>query len=399
MPKTVLLPKIQELIQSRDRYKVAYGGRGSGKSYGIAQVMVHRAIAEKTRFLCTRAIQNTLSDSALAIMKRVIADAELDSLFKMTEHGLSCASGSEFIFRGLQNPDRIKSLDGIKYCWVEEAHSLSRNAWKMLIPTVREPGSEFWVTFNPDLKTDPTYQMFVERPRPDATVVKINWQDNPYFPAVLAHEKDYDRQNDYEKYVHIWEGGCLEISDAQIFKGKYRVAPFEAPEGVRFFYGADWGFAQDPTVLIRCFIKNQILWIDYEAYGVGVDIDVTPQLFDMVPGAKKGPINADSARPETISYIRKNGYAIKGAEKGKGSVEDGIQFIRSFRGVVIHDRCKHTADDFRLYKYKEDKLTGEILPEPEDKNNNCIDAVRYALEKLTRGYGSVGNISAAELGL
>ncbi len=360
---------------------------------------MHRAIAEKTRFLCTRAIQNTLSDSALAIMKRVIADAELDSLFKMTEHGLSCSSGSEFIFRGLQNPDRIKSLDGIKYCWVEEAHAVANNAWKMLIPTVREPGSEFWVTFNPDQESDPTFQMFVAHPRPDATIEKINWQDNQFFPQVLNQEKEYDKQTDYDKYLHVWEGHCREISDAQVFKGKYRVAPFETPGDVRFFYGADWGFAQDPTVLIRCFIKNQILWIDYEAYGVGVDIDATPEMFDKVPDSRRWSIVADSARPETISYMKKQGFKMRGAEKGKGSVEDGIQFIRSFRGVVIHERCKHAADDFRLYKYKEDKLTGEVLPDPEDKNNNCIDAIRYALEKLARGYGSVARIPLSDLGL
>ena len=401
MPKTEVLPKIQQLIKSEKRYKIAHGGRGSGKSYGIAQVLVHRAIAEKARFLCTRQIQNTLSDSALAIMKRVIADCGLDNYFTMTEHGLSCASGSEFIFRGLQNPDRIKSLDGVKYCWVEEAHSVSKNALTMLIPTIREPGSELWFTFNPDQETDPSYEMFVGGNREDATVVQVNWQDNPFFPDVLRQEMEYDKRNDYEKYLHVWEGHCRTISEAQVFKGKYRVAAFETPPGMRYYYGADWGFSQDPTVLIRCFIKNQILWIDHEAYGVGVDIDNTPAMFERdVPDSKRWPIAADSARPETISYIRKNGFQIHGAIKGKGSVEDGVQFIRSFRGVVVHERCKHTADDFRLYKYKEDRLTGEILPDLEDKNNNCIDAIRYALERLMRSIGSIGNLGlAAEMGL
>ena len=387
-----VIPKIQSLIKSRKRYKVAYGGRGSGKSYGIAQVLAHRALAEKCKILCTRAIQNTLRDSALSILKRVIEDSKIDMFFDPTNEGLRCKNGTEFIFRGLQHPDRIKSLDAIKYCWVEEAHAISQRAWEYLIPTVREPGSEIWVTFNPDQESDPVYDMFVTTPREDAEIVKIDYHDNEFFPDVLKQELEYDKRIDYEKYMHIWEGACRTISDAQIFRGKYRVDVFETPEVDRFYYGADWGFSQDPTTLVRCFIKNDILFIDYEAYGVGVDIDETPQLFRSVPGADKWPITGDSARPETISYLQRHGFKIRGASKGKGSVEDGIAFIRSFPVVVIHERCKHTADEFKLYSYKEDKLTGDILPVVKDEHNHCIDALRYALEKLMQQHGTAHSI-------
>jgi phage terminase large subunit len=204
---------------------------------------------------------------------------------------------------------------------------------------------------------------------------------------------EYDKATDYDKYLWIWEGNPRRVTEAQVFKGKFRVAAFDTPADVeRIYLGADWGFSQDPTVLIRCFIRNQVLWIDYEAYGVGVDIDDTPELFESVPGAKAWPVIGDSARPETISYLRKQGWTIHGAKKGKGSVEDGIQFIRSFRGVVIHDRCRHTADEFKLYSYKTDKLTNEVLPILEDKNNHCIDALRYALEKTMMAAGSVAKI-------
>lgn len=383
------------LWRSKKRYRIAKGGRGSGKSYGIAERFITYALKTPCRLLCTRDVQNTLSDSALAILKRVIKDNGLDQAFEQTKHGLRCRNGSEFIFRGLQNPDRIKSLEGVRYVWCEEAQRVSRDAWDMLVPTIREPDSEIWASYNPDTVEDPILSY---EKRPDAEVVIVNYQDNPFFPEVLRKEMQYDKETDYDKYLWIWEGNPRTVTDAQVFRNKFRVAAFETPPDTeRFYYGADWGFSQDPTVLVRCFIKNQILWIDYEAYGVGVDIDDIPALFASVPGADRWPITGDSQRPDTMSYLRKGGYIIHGAKKGKGSVEDGIAFLRSFRGVVINERCKHTADEFKLYSYKTDKLTGEVLPVLEDKHNHCVDALRYALEKTMRVVGSVG--AAHGLGL
>ena len=395
------IDKIQTLIESPKRYKVAHGGRGSGKSFGIADVFANRAMNEDgIRILCTRDIQNTLSDSALAILKRVIKVREIERWFRPTKHGLACVNGTEFIFRGLQNPDRIKSLEGIKYCWVEEAQRVSQEAWDMLVPTIREPGSEIWINFNPDREDDPVYKNFIATNRPDVEVVKINHSDNEYFPEVLRRELEWDKAHDYDKYLWIWEGNTRKVSERQVFRGKYRVGAFETPDDALFYYGADWGFANDPTVLVRMFIRNNILWIDHESYGIGVDIDDTANLFNSVLGGVDNIITADSARPETISYLRQHGYPkMRPAHKGKGSVEDGIEFIKSFDGVVIHDRCKHTADDFGLYSYKENKLTNEPLPVLEDRNNNCIDAIRYALEQIMMMHGSVANLSMNELGL
>jgi phage terminase large subunit len=376
------IPAMLPLWRSDKRYRIAKGGRGSGKSYGIAQRFVTYALKRPCRLLCTRDVQNTLTDSALAILKRVIRDNKLDAAFEQTVHGLRCRNGSEFIFRGLQNPDRIKSLEGVQYVWCEEAHRITRDAWNILIPTIREPDSEIWASYNPDTVEDP---IRAYEGRPDAEVVIVNYQHNPFFPDVLRKEMQYDRETDYDKYRWIWEGEPRRVTDAQVFRHKYRVAAFDTPPDVqRFYYGADWGFSQDPTTLVRCFIKNQVLWIDYEAYGVGVDIDEIGDLFTSVPGAERWPIVGDSERPDTMSYLRKQGFNVHGAKKGKGSVEEGIQFIRSFRGVVIHERCKHTADEFKLYSYKTDKLTGEVLPVLEDKHNHCIDAVRYALERTMR---------------
>ena len=388
---------VKPLWRSDKRYRLAKGGRGSGKSYSTAERFITYALKDKCRLLCTRDVQNTLSDSALAIMKRVIHDNGLDAAFTQTRHGLQCVNGSEFIFRGLQNPDRIKSLEGIKYAWIEEAHKVSKMALDVLSPTIREPGSEIWATYNPDTEDDPI-QAYEDRP--DSECVTVNYYDNPHFPDPLRREMEYDKATDYDKYLWVWEGNPRTVTDAQVFKGKFRVAAFETPNDVdRFYFGADWGFSQDPSTLVRAFIRNQILWVDYEAYGVGVDTDDLPAMFDAVPGARDWPIVGDSQRPDTISYLRKNGFQIHSAKKGAGSVEAGVSFIRSFRGVVVHPRCKHTADEFKLYSYKTDKLTGEVLPVLEDKHNHIIDALRYALERTMRAAGSVGSAAASEAGL
>lgn len=382
------IPLISRLWRSDKRYRVAYGGRGSGKSYGVAQYLVSKALSEEPmRILCTKETQNSLSDSALAIIKRVIKDHGLDAYFRATKHGLQSIFGTEFIFRGLQHPDRIKSLDDILIAWVEEAHSVTSEAWDVLTPTIRADDSEIWVTFNPDGVDDPVYQRFVIRGRDDSEVVKINYGDNEYFPDVLRREMEWDKAHDFDKYLHVWEGEPRSISDAQVFYGKWRTDTFATPENAEFYYGADWGFSQDPSVLVRCFVKDEALYIDHEAYGVGVDIVDTPALFDRVPGAKQWAITADSARPETIHHMQNVGYRMRPAQKAKGSVEDGIAFLRSFREIVIHERCKHTADEFKLYSYKRDRLTGEILPVLEDKHNHCIDALRYALEQAMLRFG------------
>ena len=255
--------------------------------------------------------------------------------------------------------------------------------------------------YNPDQIDDPIHKNFVLNRRDDSLVINANYWDNPFFPEVLRKEMEYDKRTDYDKYLHIWEGQTRSISDAQVFKHKYRVDTFEAPKETVFYYGADWGFSQDPTTLVRCYIVDRKLYIDYEAHGVGVDIDETPQLFNSVPGAAENKIVADSARPETISYMRKQDYNVVSAKKGAGSIEDGVAFLRSFEEIVIHDRCKHTQYEFKYYSYKTDRITGDILPVLVDKHNHIIDALRYATEPIRRSAGvlSISKINAGSLGI
>ncbi len=668
--------KLLFFITENKRYKVAYGGRGSAKSWTVARCLILNAIKSKVRILCTRQLQTSIKDSVHKLLCDSINDLKLNEYFNITRDAITCINGSEFIFKGLQNQtNEIKSMEGINFCWCEEAQSISEDSWQILIPTIRKEGSEIWITFNPDREEDATYQRFVKNTPPNSIIELVNYYDNPWFPDVLRKEMEYCKEVDFGKYEHVWLGKTVIDTDAQIYHGKFEMLDFETPENVTFYYGADWGFACltgdsliatdkgkiplkdikigdkvltregykkvlftqnkglkdvyeldcgygniiigtgdhrifttsgwkridelkgteqlcviqsnlmakftkgiqkastrittigkgegntntqysteqygniitekflkivifttsmaillitifqilfvllkanikkfttktnsencqkksqkrmdiqkktghkdekkhslrhkleeefaknadnllklqtyiknivqqnaenertqekikknifvrfaakhllphliarekpvlksvpinlrllkeqkevfditvengeyfannvlvhncDPTALIRCFIKEQCLYIDYESGGIGVEFEELPALFDAIPDVRKYEIRSDSARPETISYMTRQGFKTTACPKWKGSVEDGIEYIRSFRRIYIHPRCKHTYEEFKFYSYKQDKNTGDILPIVLDKDNHYLDALRYAL--------------------
>lgn len=386
-----IIEKMLFLINERKRYKVLYGGRGSGKSWGIARTLILLAMRNKIRVLCTRQFQSSISMSVHKLLRDSINCLGLSTYFKVTRESISCVNGSEFYFKGIQNNiDEIKSIEGIDICWVEEAQNVSKESWEVLCPTIRKENSEIWVSFNPKLESDETYQRFVIHPSEDCISVLVNYEDNPWFPDVLRKEMEYCRKVNVSDYEYIWLGKPQVNTDAQVFKGRYEIQEFaDVDLTTRFFHGADWGFAQDPTTLVRAFIKEDCLYIDQECYGVSVELDETPQLFENIPTSRTFPIKADCARPETISFMRRRGFNITPAKKWHGSVEDGLAVLKSFRKIIIHPRCKHAADEFRLYSYKIDKNNGDILPIIEDKNNHIIDALRYALDGYIKGRGTM----------
>jgi phage terminase large subunit len=170
-----------------------------------------------------------------------------------------------------------------------------------------------------------------------------------------------------------------------IFKGKFSIEAFDTPDDAEFFYGADWGFGPDPTTLVRCFIQDRNLFIDHESYAFGLDLDkIAATWRGAVPACDKWKIYADNSQPQTIAHVRNFGLNIEGAEKWAGSVEDGIAYMRGFERIVIHERCYYTGTEFRLYSYKTDKISGDVQPIVQDKNNHCMDALRYALQKRIR---------------
>ncbi|APG52662.1 PBSX family phage terminase large subunit [Providencia stuartii] len=386
-------PKLVPVFENEGvRYRGAYGGRGSAKTRTFALMTAIRGyMAAKNGqsgvILCAREYMNSLEESSMEEVKQAIRSVPwLNDFYELGEKYIrtKCRSVS-YVFAGLRhNLDSIKSKARILIAWVDEAESVSETAWTKLTPTVREAGSEIWVTWNPEKDGSATDKRFRKEPPDNAIVVEMNYDDNPWFPSVLEEERLNDQARlDAATYAWIWEGAYLENSDKQVLANKYVVQSFPDDlwkQADRLLFGADFGFAKDPNTLIRMFILDDCLYIEREAYGVGVELDHMPAFYDEIPEARKWPIKADSARPETISYLKRQGFNISAAKKWQGSVEDGITYLRGFRQIIIHPRCKETAKEARLYSYKTDRITGEVLPVIEDAYNHCWDAVRYGLD-------------------
>jgi phage terminase large subunit len=370
------------------RYKGAHGGRGSGKSHFFGEMLIEEHIMNPNQAsVCVREIQKSLNMSVKRLLELKIEALNAGAYFEVQDKVIKNRRGDGIIiFQGMQNhtADSIKSLEGYDRAWVEEAQSLSQRSLDLLRPTIRKPGSELWFTWNPNEASDPVDHLLRgETAPPYSCVVQVNYLDNPWFPDVLKAEMEYDKRRDPDKYAHVWLGGYVQNSSSRVFKN-WRIEEFDAPADAIYRLGADWGFSVDPTVLVRCHIVGRTLYIDHEAYMVGCEIMNTPDLFMTVPEAEKWPIVADSARPETISHMRKNGFPkIMAAVKGPKSLEEGIEFLKSY-DIVVHPRCLHTIDELTLYSYKSDPLTGKILPVLEDKKNHVIDALRYACEGVRR---------------
>ena len=390
MGKTLQLktPEWALPLLEASRYKGAWGGRGSGKSHMFAEMMLEEHIMNQAQSsVCVREIQKSLNQSVKRLLEMKIQEMNAGAYFEVQDAVIkSKKADGRIIFQGMQNhtADSIKSLEGYDRAWVEEAQSLSQTSLDLLRPTIRKPGSELWFTWNPRQASDPV-DLLLRGPTPpkDANVIKVNYADNPWFPAVLKDEMEYDKRRDPDKYQHVWRGEYLQNSESRVFRN-WRIEDFDAPPDAIHRLGADWGFSVDPTTLVRCHIIGRTLYIDHEAYMVGCEIVNTPELFMQVPEAEKWPIVADSARPETISHMRRNGFPkIMTAVKGPKSVEEGIEFLKNYT-IVVHPRCTHTIDELTLYSYKIDPLTGKILPVLEDKKNHVIDALRYACEAVRR---------------
>jgi phage terminase large subunit len=370
------------------RHKAFHGGRGGAKSHSFAQKLLIAGTKQPHGVLCAREIQVSIRGSVKRLLDHYINHLKMQSFYTSTQTEIIGNNGTWFNFAGLRtNPESVKSKEGITRAWIEEANTVSQRSIDLLVPTVRENDSELWWSWNRHRATDPVDKMFLgeKGPPPKSLVRRVNWQNNPYFPDVLRDEMEYDKLRDPDKYAHIWEGGLLMRSGSRVFTN-WRIEDIDAfvPDECTPRFGADWGFASDPTVLVKCYVFGRTLYFRAEAYKVKCEIDHIPQLFDTVSEADRYTITADSARPETISYVRRHDYPnIRRALKGPGSVEDGVSFMQSY-DIVVHPDCEHVIDELTHYSYKIDPLTDEVLPILEDENNHVIDACRYALEGVRR---------------
>lgn len=385
-PREVDLPEYAGDLWQPFRHLAWHGGRGGGKSRTVATGLVLQSMERHERILCGRETQRSIRDSS----KRLIDD-EIDRLgvraaFESTETEIRCPHDGLFLFSGVRgNASGLKSVEGVTTFWGDEAQAFSQASVDTIIPTIRAAESRLIWTWNPDLETDPIDVQFrgENGPPPRSIVREINYPDNPWFPDVLRTEMEYVRGRDIDKFNHIWLGQYRANSEARVFKN-WRVESFDSPENVEYRLGADFGFSIDPSAALRCWIDGRQIFVDYEAWGLGVEIVHLPNLFMSIPDAEKWWMTADSSRPETISHLRNNGFPrIQSALKGSRSVEEGIEWLKSY-DLVIHPRCQHLIDELTLYSYKTDSLTGLVTAVIEDRDNHLIDALRYAVEGARR---------------
>ena len=398
-------PKLIPVFTGPARYRGAHGGRGSGKTRTFALMTAVRAMMFAEAgisgvILCGREFMNSLEDSSMEEVKQAIRSVPwLDAYFEMGEKFIRTKNRRvSYVFVGLRhNVDSLKSKARVLLAWIDEAESVSETAWMKLLPTVRETDSEVWVTWNPEKDGSPTDQRFRKPAPSNAKIVEMNYTDNPWFPDVLEQERQDDRKRlDDQTYAWIWEGAYRENSDAQILAGKYRVDGFEPqPDWDGPYFGIDWGFSQDPTAGVKLWIHDQRLYVEHEASKVGLENDdIADFMIKRLPGIEKHVVRADSARPETISHVKSTGQGkrqalpkITAVQKWPGSVEDGIAHLRSYREIIIHPRCTGTLKEARLYSYKTDRLSGDVLTTIVDANNHLLDAVRYALGPMIKRQG------------
>lgn len=385
--------KLRFLFEPK-RYKVAYGGRGAAKSWGFARALLILGASKPLRILCAREIQKSIKDSVHQLLTDQIKALGLEGFYSITNNSITGKNDTQFGFEGLKhNITNIKSWEGADICWVEEAHTVSKSSWDTLIPTIRKEGSEIWITFNPELEEDETYQRFVVSHPPDSLVIKINWNDNPWFPEVLRQEKDYLKVKDPQAYENVWEGHCKAAIEGAIFakelasatqEGRICSVPYDPKKPVHCYF--DLGFSDQAAVWFGQVSGLEFHWIRYYA-------------------------NSQEKTAHYIKYLKELPYAYgtiylpHDADNEQMSADKTItrQFREAFSSVVVVPRiskkvlsvdaarslfpmsyfdkelCADGLSCLRRYHYKVDLETGRIAKEPEhDIYSHGADAFQCA---------------------
>lgn len=384
--------KLQILFQ-KSRYKVLYGGRGGAKSWGIARALLILAAKSPLRILCAREYQTSIKDSVHKLLSDQIIALNLTSFYEITQAQIRGKNGSEFNFVGLKNNvANVKSYEGVDICWVEEAQTVSRHSWNVLIPTIRKENSEIWVSFNPELETDETYQRFVLYPPEDCLIAKVNWSDNPWFPDTLRQEKDALKARDPAAYATVWEGVCRKTVDGAIFAKEMEMAdiddritkvPYDPIKPVHAVF--DLGWADNTAIwfvqfigmeirLIRYLEANQqtISWYLAEMQKFGYVYDTLWLPHD----AQNKTLAANGRSIEEI--VRSAGYKVQIIEKVP--VLDSINAARTIFPKCWFDRQNTEAglQCLRHYRYDVDPETGQFSKNPlHDIYSHGADAFRY----------------------
>lgn len=374
------------------RYKVAHGGRGSAKSWGFARALLIEAARSPQRILCTREVQKSIKDSVHKLLGDQIQCLGLGAHFQVLETEIRGINGSEFIFAGLSGltVESIKSYEGIDKVWVEEAQSVSKRSWDILIPTIRKDASEIWVTLNPELDTDDTYTRFVLSPPPGAVVVQMNWRDNPWFPSVLEAERKHCMLVNREDYDTIWEGKCRlalkgaiyagEIADAMA-NGRVCHVPYDPRLKVHAVWDMGWNDAMAIAMCQR--VRSEIRVIDYiedshktiDWYAAELASRRYNWAFDWLP---HDAFTKDYKTGKSAAEILKSfGRRVK--QTPNLPVETGIKAARMALGQAVFDKTKaaRLVECLKRYRRSVNQQTNEPGSPVHDEYSHGADGWRY----------------------
>ena len=377
-------PAYEPLLDDTARYILMRGGAGSGKSYSVAQKYILKCVGESgVKVLAMRKVGETLRDSVYALLNELIEEYNLHEHVKVnkTEKTFTFSSGSEIICRGIDKPEKIKSITGVTDLWMEEAPEFNLEDWQQLKLRLRGKGKkrQFILSFNPVSELSWVKAEFYDNPKEDSSFYHTTYQDNKFLDDeyVKTLEEMINGDQYYYKVYVLGEWGSLE--NARILNNLV-VHDFDILEGQTIHSGADWGF-NDPTVFGAMYVRDQELYIVDEYYKTQRTIS---ERIEEAARFKQYRTIADSSEPGTIKEFQRAGYRMTGAIKGKDSIKHGIDFLRRFKKIHIHKtNCPNAAKELPMYKYKETK--DGITDEPLDKNNHWADVCRYATEPLWKG--------------
>ena len=375
------------------RYRVLFGGRGAGKSHSVARALLCLGIKDTLRILCCREFMISMKDSVHKLLVDQIYDMGIEAHYEVTQSSIRGLNGTEFIFAGIKNNiNGLKSIEGIDYCWIEEASNVTQTSFDVLIPTIRKNDSEIWITFNPELPSDYTYKRFVIDPPTNAVVQKVNWNDNPWFPEVLDLERQSLRTRDFEAYQNVWEGFTRSTIDGAVFAKEMQRAeqdnricnvPYDAVKPVIAVFDIGWAdstavwfvqFIGMETRLIRYYETNQTtiseILAKMQTFGYVYDTLYLPH------DAQNRTISSNGRSLEEI--VRASGYNVRIIERTP--ISDSINAARTIFSSCYFDKTHTTAglDCLRHYRYDVDPDTKMFSKNPlHDQYSHGADAFRY----------------------
>lgn len=402
------IPEAFEFLFTPKRYKVAYGGRGSGKSESFARALLALGIQQKELILCTRELQVSIQDSVHRLLSSTILSENLSDQYEVLQSVIRHrANGTEFIFKGLKhNITEIKGLQGVTKCWVEEGENVSNRSWEILVPTIRAENSEIWVSFNTRNRNDPTYERFVASPSDDSIVKKVSYRENPFFPAVLRKEMDKLKSSDLEAYNHIWEGefdtrrsGAVYVKQFAKAREDQRITKVPYDPVSEVFTAWDLGFGDSTAIWWLQFVGRELRWIDYYENS-GEQLEHYARIVKDKPYnyLKNGHfLPHDGAhgniRGGSVSdQLKLLGLQNKVLERT--DIQSGIESLRQTIAYSVFDeeKCKDGIKALECYAYEWDEDRGRFKDRPRhDWTSHASDAARYAAiaaSKIKAGLGT-----------